>query len=672
MNRHNWLLAGWILIATLVSSPKAQGQPSSVAAGYEKLSAELTTLAQEDRLEYGSRDFVTNWILRPRSNQELRVTFGPEAEPTTGVRTHRTQVIIQLKPETTPDQLAQFTSIVNDKYRAEIVDAIPPIGVIIAAVEPGPPAAGAQLPANLANVVPVAERPAARQLLTLRSVIDQISQEPAVLTAAPNTLIETTTIPRASQGKGRDADGREHVWDWQQGPGTPAANQRDGNWGLKRAAFPQAWNFSDAIRRRNPQIATQRVRVGVLDTGFANHVDLRFAHSPATVIAPDDHGMHVAGIIGSTWPGEVGIEGASPFADIIVATMQNIPFSTTNVDSPAISLIISDVMSNIVKFIIEHPDVKVINLSLGYNWVANEGVDPNADQEIQRIVRDHGMIMRTIAELANERGIIIVSAAGNDSRPGQLPQPIEAKWGSPFNYAAVEPGMFETAARNVIVVESIGRPAGNAQDDPISPFSNVHGSLAAPGEGILSLVATKNPFRSFSVQPEPCNECYAAFDGTSMATPHVTGLIALMYAYNPQLTVVDVLRILDIENHRPLDTPAPVINAFDALVACRDESPQDLADVTNDGRVDMADFKMFRDHLRQVEGDGGMADLNGDDVLSANENIYPRADLNGDGQLSRTAKREIKGQERTDLEVMIHAWEDPGVAADSLPGLLDQ
>src|SRR5262245_13554549 len=92
MNRQNASLAGWILVAALVSSPESQAQRSSLVGGYERLSGELTKFAQKGRLEYGSRDFVTNWVLRPRSNQDLRVTWGPEAKPATGVRTHRTQV----------------------------------------------------------------------------------------------------------------------------------------------------------------------------------------------------------------------------------------------------------------------------------------------------------------------------------------------------------------------------------------------------------------------------------------------------------------------------------------------------------------------------------------------------------------------------------------------------
>lgn len=215
-----------------------------------------------------------------------------------------------------------------------------------------------------------------------------------------------------------------------------------------------------------------------------------------------------------------------------------------------------------------------------------------------------------------------------------------------------------------MVVESIGRSGA------ISPFSDVKGRLAAPGEEVLSTVARANPFDRFELMPEPVasrpvRNNYAVYDGTSMAKPHVTGLIALMYAYNPDLKMDEVLGILERTADRERNRGhAPVIDAFAALLECRPETLKDLAnldtaDEKEGGRpkVNMADFRAFKKAL-QAAGPGGGA--------------FARADLNGDGKVSRDGLSRVKGEMLSDLGVLKKAWEDPEVKAEDLDKMLDQ
>jgi hypothetical protein len=66
-------------------------------------------------------------------------------------------------------------------------------------------------------------------------------------------------------------------------------------------------------------------------------------------------------------------------------------------------------------------------------------------------------------------------------------------------------------------------------------------------------------------------------------------------------------------------------------------------------------------------------DLNGDGIVDENENTWPRADLNGSGKLSRSAddRRRMKGEDLSDLDIMMKAWEDTSVSAAALPAMLD-
>ncbi|MDI5787637.1 S8 family serine peptidase [Bacillus licheniformis] len=62
-----------------------------------------------------------------------------------------------------------------------------------------------------------------------------------------------------------------------------------------------------------------------------------------------------------------------------------------------------------------------------------------------------------------------------------------------------------------------------------SPYDEIKPDISAPGVSIRSAYPGHK---------------YAAMNGTSMATPHVSGIVALMREANPDLTVDEIERIL--------------------------------------------------------------------------------------------------------------------------------
>ncbi|MBE9006936.1 S8 family serine peptidase [Fortiea sp. LEGE XX443] len=117
--------------------------------------------------------------------------------------------------------------------------------------------------------------------------------------------------------------------------------------------------------------------------------------------------------------------------------------------------------------------------------------------------------LQTAIEYASSQGVVVVMAAGNDggSRPGY-----------PARYAN----------NSGIAVGAVDR------NNNLADFSNRSGTnqlayVTAPGVEVYSTVP---------------NNQYASYSGTSMATPHVAGVVALMLSANPNLTPAQVRQII--------------------------------------------------------------------------------------------------------------------------------
>src|SRR5207249_1426471 len=135
----------------------------------------------------------------------------------------------------------------------------------------------------------------------------------------------------------------------------------------------------------------------------------------------------------------------------------------------------------------------------GYNWISNFGINPDAPESSnwRGIVEIQGPLLVTLLRNAEKKGKIIFSAAGNDSTG--LNPPIDAKYASPFNWAAITAR--QLGIKNGVIVEA------HDKDGKRAPFSNTGGDISCPGVNILSTVA-------FDGQHQQSNFAYGEMSGT--------------------------------------------------------------------------------------------------------------------------------------------------------------
>jgi subtilisin family serine protease len=181
------------------------------------------------------------------------------------------------------------------------------------------------------------------------------------------------------------------------------------------------------------------------------------------------HGTHCAGTIGGVGNNGVGVAGVAWGVKIMAGKFLSATGSGT--DSDAVTCIDYARLKG----------AKVLSCSWG-----GGGAGASLSAAIDR---------------ARAAGIIVVAAAGNEaSNNDALPS-------YPANYPQ----------DNIVSV------AASTRNDGLASFSN-YGSttvdLAAPGEGIYSTVSSSD-------------SAYATYSGTSMATPHVSGVVALLAAQYP-------------------------------------------------------------------------------------------------------------------------------------------
>ncbi|RRR70229.1 MAG: choice-of-anchor D domain-containing protein, partial [Candidatus Viridilinea halotolerans] len=208
------------------------------------------------------------------------------------------------------------------------------------------------------------------------------------------------------------------------------------------------------------------------------------------------HGAHVAGIIGATANNARGIAGVNQSSPLLYLRVLG-----------KCGGYISDIADGVrwavglnVSGLPRNPNpARVINMSLGGSGTCNSF--------LQQAIND-----------ANNQGAVVIAAAGNSNQAADTYQPANCG--------------------GTITVAAVGRTGWRARYSNYGPLVD----LAAPGGDRsvdTQIFSTVNSGRTV-----PVNDSYSAYQGTSMATPHVAGVVSLMLAVNPALTAAEVLSIL--------------------------------------------------------------------------------------------------------------------------------
>jgi len=202
--------------------------------------------------------------------------------------------------------------------------------------------------------------------------------------------------------------------------------------------------------------------------------------------------------------------------------------------------------------------------------------------------------------IKNSNALFVCAAGNGDANGNGLNNDNAVK-----NY----PSSFDLV--NIISVASM------KSDGTLSTFSNygaISVDIAAPGSDIYSTVPGGYDYKS----------------GTSMATPYVTGVAALVLSTNMNLTPIEVKNsIMKSTNKLPISVKKISSGAIaDAFGAMRIASPSvvyGVTDVDKNGTTDIKDIALVGEAYNSREGDSkfkDILDINNDGIINIYDLVY--------------------------------------------------
>ncbi len=285
----------------------------------------------------------------------------------------------------------------------------------------------------------------------------------------------------------------------------PAAAEQ---WMLTAINAYEAWDYA---RTNNS------VTVAVLDSGInANHEDLKdrivnsYSVFDGGISDTYGHGTHVAGIVAATANNSKGVAGVSYNAKIMPVKVIDNNGSVDSWDA-----------AEGVDWIVNHRNadpsapVRIINMSFGGPLSAEEA---SSDKDIAFL---------SAIDAAQDAGLLVVCAAGNYANTKTHKSGGEAlSKDEPYRCFPCD---FDADMVGVINLTHEGTEYTRATGSNFNMPRQTTKDISAPGDEIYS--TTKDGK-------------YGYKSGTSMSTPCVSGVAALLFAAKPSLTAAEVKQIL--------------------------------------------------------------------------------------------------------------------------------
>lgn len=237
------------------------------------------------------------------------------------------------------------------------------------------------------------------------------------------------------------------------------------------------------------------IGIAVLDSGVQKHMDLRgrvmvfqdYIHHRVKPYDDNSHGTHVAGILAGSGACSKGkYMGVAPLSHLLVCKV---------LDSKGNGQVKSALQA--IDWIVKNREIykiRILNISVG-------GIPKENDEEEVELLQ--------AVEYAWGKGIVVVAAAGNNG---------------PKTETITIPGI----SRKIITVgsyESINKKQKAYSGRGPTGMCVMKPEILAPGNEIVSCYGKNS---------------YCKMTGTSMATPIVSGAIALLLEKHPDMTPKDV------------------------------------------------------------------------------------------------------------------------------------